>query len=262
MLPLYRDRDWLWQRRYGEGLLLREMADLAGCSVTTIGRWLGRHGMPNRTDCGWLRIGWERGRWGAEAYRRRRLGRVHRALLDWLKPTEALALHRDPDWLQQKYVRERLTGDQVAELCGGGRNLVYQWLKVHRIPRRASASGHVGAWPRDAHGRSFSPPTSIEIETSEALDGLEIEHESQYRPAGCRWTFDEFVPPGVLVEVQGDYWHSQERTRRTDAWKARWATEHGFVLVVLWEHEIRELGARALLESRLPGCAESHDSAS
>lgn len=99
----------------------------------------------------------------------------------------------------------------------------------------------------------FQSPTSIEIETSAALDLCGIEHKSQYRPNGYSRIYDELIPPNILLEIHGDYWHGPLRpeTQKRDKEKAKWAEENGYTLVVFWENEIREVGAWALVHERV-----------
>lgn len=108
-------------------------------------------------------------------------------------------------------------------------------------------------WERGDFDGIFQSPTSIEIAVAVALDNLSIEHESQYRPASTRWPFDEFVPPNILIELQGDYWHGNDFPdhQERDAEKAQWAKDNGYCLVVIWEHEIKEHGAPSLIVDRV-----------
>ena len=109
------------------------------------------------------------------------------------------------------------------------------------------------AWERGAFDNAFRSPTGIELQVSLALDIVEIEHISQYRPEGSRWPFDEFVPPNVLIEVQGDYWHGDNHPEQQerDAEKKQWARKNGFQLIEIWEHEIKELGAEFIVAENL-----------
>ena len=88
------------------------------------------------------------------------------------------------------------------------------------------------AYRRGAY-KGFKPPycpspTSIELATARALDQLGIKHQPQYRPADCSYTFDEYVPPDILIEVNGDYWHSLPRSKERDPIKASWARQKHF----------------------------------
>lgn len=99
----------------------------------------------------------------------------------------------------------------------------------------------------------FQSPTSIEIIVSDALDEMDIKHEIQYRPNGYSRIFDEFIPPCLLIEVNGNYWHGPERPeqQKRDAEKMRWAKNHGFIPIVFWEHEIEKYGAEDLIRERI-----------
>ena len=67
------------------------------------------------------------------------------------------------------------------------------------------------AWEQGLYDQCFQSPTTIEIAISEALDKLSIEHIRQYRPDGCSYIYDEYLPLlGILLEVNGDYWHTRE----------------------------------------------------
>ena len=99
--------------------------------------------------------------------------------------------------------------------------------------------------------RTYPATTSIEIELSVALDIMGIAHTPQYRPKGCTYVFDEFVPPNIMIEANGDYWHNLPGRPERDAYRARWAKGHGYQLIVFWEHEIKETGAWALIHSRI-----------
>jgi hypothetical protein len=109
------------------------------------------------------------------------------------------------------------------------------------------------AWVEGVYDGCFRSPTSIEIEVAGVLDACGIEHRSQYRPDGYSRIYDEFVAPDILIEVQGDYWHGPERpeVQERDVEKAVWAEGNGYHLVVMWEHEIRELGAWPLVRNRV-----------
>lgn len=74
-----------------------------------------------------------------------------------------------------------------------------------------------------------------------------IEHICQYRPDGSRWPFDEFVPPDTLIEIQGDYWHSLPKNQERDAEKCKWAEEHDYKLIEIWEHDINQYGAWSII---------------
>jgi len=107
-------------------------------------------------------------------------------------------------------------------------------------------------WEEGVFDGVFQSPTSIELQVATALDICGVEHQSQYRPDGYSRPFDEFIPPNTLIEIQGDYWHGPERPKqqKRDTQKAQWAVENGYELIVIWEHEIKERGAWAIIAER------------
>lgn len=119
--------------------------------------------------------------------------------------------------------------------------------------RQKLSKGVIAAWDRGCFDGVFQSPTTIEIELSSALDICGIEHKSQYRPDGYRCVYDEFVPPNILIEAHGDYWHGPEKPEQQtrDTEKAAWAQENSYSLIVMWEHEIRSQGAWSLVIERV-----------
>jgi len=106
------------------------------------------------------------------------------------------------------------------------------------------------AWKDGKFDGVFKSPTSIELKVSAALDICGVDHQSQYRPDGYSRIFDEFIPPNILIEINGDWWHSESAApgiRIRDEEKARWATENGYRVIVFWELEIKKYGAWSLV---------------
>lgn len=117
--------------------------------------------------------------------------------------------------------------------------------------RQALSETTKAAWERGDYDGKFFSPTSIEIAIADSLNALSIAHEGQYRPEGCSFVFDEFIPSCILIEVQGDYWHSRLDNQERDVRKAQWAQDHGYTLITIWEHEIKEHGAEPLIRDRV-----------
>ena len=72
----------------------------------------------------------------------------------------------------------------------------------------------------------------------EILDSLNIEYIKEY-PIGP-YAFDIFIPLyNVLIEVQGDYWHSRKDSINRDKSKSTYVTEYfpQYKLRYVWEHE-------------------------
>lgn len=106
-------------------------------------------------------------------------------------------------------------------------------------------------------------PTSIEIALYGALTELGITFERQH---AIRWyVVDAFIPAtNTIVEANGDYWHTnpevypdgpkdeiQRRRFAVDQRRRTYFANRGYRLVELWEKDIHELGAKALLERAL-----------
>lgn len=144
----------LREQYHGEGRSLRDIADELGCSDTTVYRWLGRHGIGTRSkgrapeelrDEKWLR----------EEYVKE--GRSMREIADelgvggstvgfWLDehglPTRPRLRREvdgrldDPDWLRERYHREGLTQEEIAEEAGCSIMTVSNRLDEHGIEAR------------------------------------------------------------------------------------------------------------------------------
>jgi len=120
--------------------------------------------------------------------------------------------------------------------------------------RRKQSKARKAAWEHGDYAGVFTSPTGIELEIAATLDIVGIEHISQYRPEGYSRIYDEFISPNILIEIQGDYFHSEEHfpgIHARDAEKAQWAVKNGFDLVIIWEHEIQEQGARSIIIQRI-----------
>lgn len=106
-------------------------------------------------------------------------------------------------------------------------------------------------------------PTTIEIETYLALTTLGIEFSPQERIGN--FVVDAWLPGrNVAVECQGDYWHCNPRVFptgptndvqtngiRRDARKFAYLRGRGYRVIELWELDIHERGALALLREAL-----------
>lgn len=119
-------------------------------------------------------------------------------------------------------------------------------------------------WAAGVFDNVFKSPTSIELDIAAALNNFGIEHTSQFRPDNHSCPYDEFIPPNILIEIHGDFWHAnplfyattelyaaQEKSRHRDVKKKNWAIEHGYHLITFWENEINEHGAEHLVKERI-----------
>ena len=92
--------------------------------------------------------------------------------------------------------------------------------------------------------------TSIEIATKEALRCAGIPFKFQHALAGKVYDF-LLLGAKILIEVDGDYWHSLPANIENDKLKDRIAENHGFTLVRFAESEIEGVGALKLLQERV-----------
>lgn len=85
------------------------------------------------------------------------------------------------------------------------------------------------------------------------LDKLEIEYFQQFEAKSIGRFYDFYLPKhNVLLEIDGDYWHKnptiyespinaiQKRNARVDKLKDKWALMNGFVLIRIWESDIKK----------------------
>lgn len=89
--------------------------------------------------------------------------------------------------------------------------------------------------------------TDIEKKIYDALDDLHILHWPQYKPMGCRFVYDEFLPPNVLLEIDGTYWHSLEKMKKRDIRKTAWAIANGYYLKRISETELKNQDAMSII---------------
>lgn len=86
-------------------------------------------------------------------------------------------------------------------------------------------------------------PSKLELRALEVLKSCGIDYVSQYRPFGCSYVYDVYLPEwSAIIEVDGDYWHSLPGASENDVAKDEWAVSHGYDIVRFPENEIHEYG--------------------
>lgn len=90
------------------------------------------------------------------------------------------------------------------------------------------------------------------------LKKLKVGYQKQFYAKDIKRYYDFYIPElNVLIEVDGDYYHSygkvyeemspmQKRNHRVDEIKNEWAGIHGYALIRIWEHDIRNNPYRVL----------------
>lgn len=108
---------------------------------------------------------------------------------------------------------------------------------------------------KHAIGRLNCPKVSlIQLALYQILDELGIKHFREYLDKATDpeclmgpWTFDCVIPKDItiLIEVQGDYWHSLPESVIRDTRKAEYVKSLGnqYRLEYIWEHEFDDLEA-------------------
>jgi len=155
------------------------------------------------------------------------------------------ALHEQGFYDSEEYRRKVSEGVKIAWARGD-----FDEMITAELCRKRSENAKL-AHANGVYDGVYQSPTSIELELATALDICGIDHISQYRPDGIGWVYDEFISPNILIEAHGDYWHSTKNGKNRDIQKAKWAKENDYLLVVLWEHEIRRWGASVLVHERV-----------
>lgn len=122
--------------------------------------------------------------------------------------------------------------------------------------------------------RRGSYTSSYEKKIANALENLEIEYVQQKSIVG-RYRYDFFIPEkNLLIEFNGDYWHCypplfestyfhpHKRKSAQEIWdydrsKIQHAKDHGFDIVLVWEHELADLSSDEL-ESLIDEIVKNH----
>lgn len=118
-----RDEAWLRARYYDDLLTVEQVAERAGVTAETVSRWMDEFDIERRTQ--------------TETQLIKEHGRIPK--------------FADKEWLETKYHEEKLTQDQIAELCGVSDPVINRWMKKHGIEARADAVYRAMAKPGVAH---------------------------------------------------------------------------------------------------------------
>lgn len=88
--------------------------------------------------------------------------------------------------------------------------------------------------------------TSIELKIEAELQKQKINYQKQV-PL-CKIAIVDFYLPEyrIVIECDGDYWHSREKTKIKDIEKTRVLTFNGFNVYRFWGHEINESAEKCI----------------
>ena len=89
--------------------------------------------------------------------------------------------------------------------------------------------------------------SSIELKMKDELDRLEVKYIHQKPIANGKFILDFYLPEHRLViECNGDYWHSLPDRIERDKNLRRYVERKGRDIVFIWEHEINEDSEKVL----------------
>jgi len=165
----------------------------------------------------------------------------------------SMSLSRRKDWsagkyddtFDEKHLRSKSEGAKRAWAKPGMRKKLSDALKK--------------AWASGKFDGKFSSPSNLELSVKEAFKKERVKVVGQYRPKGCRFVFDMYLPKyNALIEVDGDYWHHSERAvsegvPEHDAEKDRWAKDNGYTIIRLREGVLKRCGIVEMVKSTLGG---------
>jgi DNA-binding XRE family transcriptional regulator len=103
------------------------------------------------------------------------------------------APYRDPEWLREKYIDQRMSSYQIGELADVSHTTIVNWLERHDIPRRRSGHGksftHASYIQRDGYGVWDVGDSSLAVHRLAAVAwfgvdevaGLHVHHENGHK---------------------------------------------------------------------------------
>jgi len=109
-MELYKNRNWLYHKYWGEELSMMQIADLCKVSHRTIGMWINKFNINCRLHGKAISLG--------------------RAKKSEDKP------FKHKNWLYYKYVIEKLSIYQIADLCKVSVSPIHSWMEKFNIKKR------------------------------------------------------------------------------------------------------------------------------
>lgn len=105
--------------------------------------------------------------------------------------------------------------------------------------------------------------TSIEATVRDYFESISLDYEMQFKLDSKYYDF--YLPTmNCLLEVDGDYWHAygvndndlseaQAKNRNNDLYKDALAAKHGYDIIRVWGHEVRDGSFINVIKSHLNG---------
>lgn len=85
--------------------------------------------------------------------------------------------------------------------------------------------------------RIYRTPTSIELSVARVLDLLNVQYEQQ-RVIGPYIVDIYIADRNLIIECDGDYWHTLPGAQERDRVRDQWLEGQGYHVCRLWEHDI------------------------
>jgi AraC-like DNA-binding protein len=172
------------------------------------------------------------------------------------------------EWLENNYLNHKLSMSQLATKANVSRKTIIKLFKQFNIKRRSFRDAGLlrsklistqmkKQWSDPAYVKIMAKGfTSIKEKMAKLsndqlgkiskiqkilygiLDDLEVKYESE-KILGF-WTYDCFLPNhNIIIECQGDYWHSLTKAQTNDTAKATYLEQYfpHIKLKHIWEHE-------------------------
>lgn len=118
MSKKYRDKNWLYQKYWNEGLTTKEMGELCGVNQGTILLWMRKCNIIRRTN--------------VEVHTNR------------CKKTLGInPLYKNEEWLRNKHLINYVSVNEIAEECGVLYTVICRWMNKYKIPKRKFNFVHV-----------------------------------------------------------------------------------------------------------------------
>lgn len=143
---MYTNKAWLEQTYVKDGKTLQETADMCGCNLNTILRYMDKYSIPRRRPGPSPRIhtyipkGWLYQRFVVEEMSitkmaeacGRPVGTLD-GLLDYFGIERERELYHNREWLHQRYIIDNMTALQIAREFGRAEKTINKWLKRHSL---------------------------------------------------------------------------------------------------------------------------------
>lgn len=125
-----------------------------------------------------------------------------------------------------------------------------------RIGRIWGISGcTVNKWRRQKFGSwqtlndTYRGKTTAEMDFENILRELDLAYLYEHKIG--KWKIDYYLGHHIVAEVQGEYWHSLDKTIKTDAKKKKYLESKGYMVLYILEEELHSEAGRKAIKERI-----------